>query len=161
MNGSIAASRARWTLATVFTVFLLINVVVLTLAFLAQLRNDPSKLPPHLGEEVSVGVRLLVIAIGAVFSWFLARMLFKHLVVQDVSPGDSVGPAYSLLSYLLLVLAAYSFLGFGTWLWLPGLFLIVLVWSLISLWSLVGWLPMIVALVLAALTAFFSWVIMT
>jgi hypothetical protein len=88
-------------------------------------------------------------------------MLYKMLVrgdealqVNGVSPREAVGSALSLLSYLLLVVCAYAFLGMGVWYWLPVLFLVVLVWSLLSIWSLVGWLPMLAALALAAIAAF-------
>jgi hypothetical protein len=145
----------------IFTVFLIINVVVLTMAVLTRLRPGPGPQLLVMGPEVSLGVRLGVVLIVAVASWLFAQMLYKMLVrgdealqVNGVSPREAVGSALSLLSYLLLVVCAYAFLGMGVWYWLPVLFLVVLVWSLLSIWSLVGWLPMLAALALAAIAAF-------
>jgi O-antigen ligase len=153
----VERSRARWMLAVMFTAFLLVNVVILTMTFIAGLRGDPSRLPPHMGEEVSLGVRMGLVVVGLLASWFFARMLFQLLVNREDRPSQAVGPSLSLLAYLALLVMAYSFLGFGTWLWLPVLFLFVLVWSMLSLWSLVGFGLMLVGLCVALAGGALTW----
>jgi hypothetical protein len=146
-----APPRARWILMVIFTTFLIVNVVVVCMTALAAIRSGGSHLPPHLDADTPMGVRFAVVLIAGIAAWFFAQMLYKQLVKERVAPADSVSPSMGLLSFLVLIAAAYSFLGFGSWLWLPFLFIIVFIWTLLSLWSLVGWIAMICAVVLAAL----------
>jgi len=152
MNQTAVRSRARWTLAVVFTVFLALNVAILSMAAIAAFHSDWDRLPPHISADTPMGLRLGILAVIIFASWFFARALYRLLVGEEVLPSDSLSPAYGLLSYLVLVGAAYCFLGFGTWLWLPVLFLLVLIWTLLALWSLVGSRAMVAALCIALLT---------
>jgi hypothetical protein len=152
MNQTAIKSRARWTLAVIFTAFLALNVAILSMAAIAAFHNDWERLPPHISADTPMGLRLVILAIVTLASWFFARSLYRLLVGEDVPPSASLSPAYGLLSYLVLVAAAYCFLGYSTWLWLPILFLLVLVWTVLSLWALVGWRAMVAALCVAAVT---------
>ena len=40
-------------------------------------------------------------------------------------------------------------LGLGSWLWLPVLFLLILIWAVLSLWNLLGWLFMMCIMLFA------------
>jgi hypothetical protein len=131
-------NRARWTLAVIFIVFLAVNVAILSMAAIAAFHADWDRLPPHIGADTPMGLRLAILAVVMLASWFFARTLYRLLVGEEVRPSESLSPAYGLLSFLVLVAAAYCFLGFGTWLWLPVLFLVVLVWTVLALWTLVG-----------------------
>ncbi|HKV91294.1 MAG TPA: hypothetical protein VJW20_01965 [Candidatus Angelobacter sp.] len=152
MNQTAVKSRARWTLATIFTVFLTLNVAILSMAAIAAFHGDWDRLPPHIGADTPMGVRLGILAVILLASWFFARALYRLLVGEEVLPSESLSPAYGLLSYLVLVGAAYCFLGYGTWLWLPVFFLLVLIWTLLALWSLVGSRAMLGGLCIALLT---------
>ena len=142
MNGQVAVARARWTLAVVFTVFLLANVVSVSMLFTHHL-------PPHFESDVPIGMRLGLVLLACVIAYVLAQMLYKLLVRETVPASDAAQPAMSLLAYLVLIAATFGFLGLGSWLWLPVLFLLVVIWTVLSLWHLLGWKFMIGILVLA------------
>lgn len=151
MQAVIAPTRARWTLMLIFTVFLIVNVIVVCMAAVAAIRGNVSLLPPHLDADTPMGIRFAIVLVTGFAAWFLAQMLYKQLVKERVTPADSISPAMGLLSYLLLIGAAYAFLGFGSWLWLPFLFVVVFIWTILSLWSLVGWIAMVSAIAMAVL----------
>jgi hypothetical protein len=151
------AARARHTIALLFTIFLLINVVVLTMAALSVATGNLLLLPPHLGADTATGARLALLLVGGAAAWFFARMVFQLLVNAEVGVEDAVGPSFSLLSYLILIVAAVTFLGSGSWLWLPVFFLIVLVWSVVTIWGLVGGAVTIAGLAVALLGAIVTW----
>jgi len=155
---SVVPAKVRTTLALVFIAFLLVNVIFLTMAIVSAWRGNVALLPPHLGEDIAFGVRIGIVLVGGFASWMCARIMFQQLVRQKIDPAEAVGPAWSLVSYLLLLVATISFLGLGSWLWLPLLFLIVTVWSVLTVWSMVGATGvvagLVVALVGAALTAY-------
>lgn len=158
MAQALAAKSVRTTLGVVFTVLLVVNVVILTMAARAA-ADGAALLPPHLGPEVAVGVRLLLFVAGAAAAWLFARFLFQTLVKREVSSLEATGPALSLMAYVVIFVTAYAFLGFGTWLWLPLLFTIVFFWSLVSVWSLVGAAAMVVSLLGAVAAGVLTWMI--
>lgn len=130
------AKQVRLVLGLLFALFLLVNAVFHTLAIIAGLNG---KGPPFvLPEDISPALRLILFIIGIGVSWLLARMLFKYLIDGRVSVGDSTNTAYILLFYLLLTFATFSFLGVIGWFWLPVLFLVLLLYSIFTLWKLIG-----------------------
>lgn len=158
MSGLAMARRTRVSVTGLFIVLLLVNVIFLTFAFIAASGSDGAvPVWTRLSDDAPVGVRLLLLVIGAAGSWFSARILFKMLVRDGVPPSDSVGPAFSLVSYLMLILAAYAFFSYAAWAWLPLLLLIALVWSIVALWSLVGTLSVVGALVIAVSGGVLAW----
>jgi len=150
MNGSVAAPRARWILAFIFTLFLLLNVVIISMVLTAVFEHDLVRLI-HLvlNENAAMGLRVGLVLLAAIVAYFLAQQLYRLLVRENVPASEAVSPSMGLLSYLVLIIAAYGFLGLGSWIWLPVLFLLVLLWTVISLWSLLGWLFMTVILLIA------------
>lgn len=131
-----AAKNIRLILGFLFLIFLIINAVFHTLAVIAGMKGqDPIRLMP---EDISPGVRLLIFLIGIGLSWILARMLFKFLISGKVQVGDSTNIAYVLLGYLLLTFATFSFFSVIGWFWLPVLFFILLIYSLLALWKIIG-----------------------
>ncbi len=130
------ATGVRLTLGFFFLLFLLFNAIFQTLAVIAGLNHqEPIRLLP---EDLSPGVRLLIFLIGIVVSWLLGRTLFKSLIHARVEVSDSTNIAYVLLFYLLLVMATFAFFSVVGWFWLPALFLILLIYSLVALWRVIG-----------------------
>lgn len=151
-------SRTRGTLTTMFAAFLLANVMFLALAMVSA-RGAVVPAWVHLEDDFATGLRLLFVVGGGFLSWLLARTLYKKLVQEHVPPSDSVGPALALGSYLVLVLAAYAF--FSTaWIFLPLLLVIVVVWSAISLSSLVGTVSVVLACCVAVAGGVLVWLVL-
>ncbi len=150
MSGAVAATRARWILAFIFTLFLVLNVVMISMIVMSVIHHEPRFLPPHLGPDVAFGERLGLVIIACVVAYFLAQQLYRLLVREDVPPSESVSPSMGLLAYLVLIVATFGFLGLGSWIWLPVVFLLLFIWTVVGLWSLLGWLFMVCILLLAA-----------
>jgi hypothetical protein len=131
------AQNVRTTLAVLFTLFLLINAIFQTLAVVAGLRQTQLLLTVF-NEDTSPSIRLIVFLIGCGVSWLLARTLYKFMLKGRVAVGDSTNTAFVLFFYFLLIFATLAFLNVITWFWLPVLFLILLVYTIFTLWSLVG-----------------------
>jgi hypothetical protein len=141
----------------VFLTFLLVNAVILTMTMLAFRQGDLSVLPWGTAGEYAIGLRFLLVLAAAVVSWLLARVLYKQLVTALVSPDDSCSTASSVMSYLVLTLAAVAFLGPAAWLWLPVLFVIVLLWSTATMWSIVGRNAAVASLAVASAAMVATW----
>jgi hypothetical protein len=154
------SARARNTLITLFIIFLVMNVIALTMTMVAMRDDDASLLPPNLGPDAAIGLRLLFVIIGGGVSWFCAQILYKLLVRGFLPPSEACGAACSLMSYLLLVFAAVAFLGAGAWLWLPLLFLIVLCWSTLHIWSVVGAVATVATLIIASGAMIATWLLL-
>lgn len=132
-----AAKNIRLLLGILFLTFLLFNAVFQTLAVIAELhQKEPVRI--FFSEDTSPGIRLLLFFIGIGASWLLSRMLFKLLIKGNVRVGDSTDTAYVLGVYLLLTFATACFISVISWFWLPVLFLVLLIYSVLALWKLVG-----------------------
>lgn len=151
MAATQTAQSARIKLAVLFTLFLLINAVLQTLAVIGGVRNAPVLVTPF-NEESSQAVRLLLFLLGGAISWLLARMLYKSMVKAQLAVGDSTNASFVFLFFLLLIFATIAFLNAIGWFWLPALFLILLIYSAFILWSLTG-VAWTAAVMSAALTA--------
>lgn len=147
--------KARVTLGLLFAVFLLINSIFLVLEAAAGLTGEGGF--RFLSADVSVAARLLLFVIGIGTSWLLARMLYKFLIKGKITVSDSVNTAYILLFYLLLTFATFSFLGAIGWFWLPLLFLVLLIYTVFTLWRLIGALFTIGVVVLTFLAMIGTW----
>jgi hypothetical protein len=133
-----AMTKVRNIVLAVFALFLFLTAVALTITMIALVAGEQSRLYWDLGEEVAVGVRLLIFVVGAALIWAMARALYKELVKGLGAPDDASNISVSLMSYLVLLVAVVAFLGAAAQIWLPILFLIVLLWSSIAIWRLVG-----------------------
>jgi hypothetical protein len=151
------AKQVRLVLGLIFALFLLVNGVFHTLAVMAGLGGEtPLSLLP---EDVSPAVRLILFVIGIGVSWLLARMLFKFLVNEEVLVGDSTNTAYILLFYLVLTFSMVSFVSVLGWFWLPVLFLVLLIYSVFTLWKLIGGLLTAGAVALTFIAMIGTWVL--
>jgi hypothetical protein len=144
-------------LSAIFTLLLALNTIVLTMVVVSLANDDPARLPPHFGEETALGTRALVFLLAVAACWFFAQILYKQLVAERVGPAEAVGPSWGLIFYLGLFVASFAFLGVGTALWVPVLFVIVFFWSLLTVWSLVGVAATLMAVFVAVATAGGTW----
>src|SRR6266498_5344236 len=128
--------RVRLFLGLFFALFLIVNAILSTIGVVAGLRGmQPLNLLPA---ETSPAVRLLIFVVGVGLSWLIGRMLYKSLINGEVAVGESTNTAYIMLFYLLLVFAAFCFIGVLNWFILPILFAILLIFSVFALWRLLG-----------------------
>jgi len=137
MGTQKTGQSVRNILAMLFTIFLLINAILQTLAVIGGLRHTSLLITPF-NEDSSPAIRLILFLVGFGISWVLARMLFQYMIKGKLSVGDSTHTAYVLLLYLMLIFASFCFLNVIGWLWLPLLFLILFLYTIFTLWSLVG-----------------------
>jgi len=160
MNGTMAydlPSRVKWWLWSIFTIFMAVNSAFASMVVMTMVRGgDPSLLPWNVG-DTSFGVRLGLLLVGALPGWFAAGLLYRMMVREYVRPVDSSGPAYSVFSYILLVVGTYAFLGAGAVWWVPVAFLVVTVLSTMAIWSLVGWAWMLAGFVVALIGGALPW----
>jgi hypothetical protein len=155
-----AAQNVRTTLAVLFTVFLLVNATLQTLAVIGGVRNARLLSTPF-SEDTSLAVRLLLFLLGVGISWLLARTLYKFMVRGQLAVGDSTNASFVLLFYLLLIFATLAFLNAIGWFWLPALFLILLAYSAFILWSLAGAAWAAVAMFMALTAIIFTFLIVS
>lgn len=128
--------HVRLLLGIFFALFLIVNAILNTLAVVAGVRGaEPLTLMPS---DTSPAVRLLIFVIGIVLSWLVGRTLYKFLINGELPVGDSTNTSYVMLFYLLMMFAGLSFLGILNWFLLPFLFLVLLVFSVFTLWRLIG-----------------------
>jgi hypothetical protein len=133
-----AVTKVRNLVLAVFALILFVVAIMLTITMIALVAGEQSRLYWDLGDDVAVGVRLVIFVIGAGLIWLMARALYKQLVKGLGAPDDASNIAVSLMAYLMLTVAVVAFLGAAAQIWLPILFLIVLLWSSIAVWRLVG-----------------------
>src|SRR5215213_11260145 len=99
-NGEMAANRTaqnvRYTLAGLFTFFLIANAVFQTLAVIGGLKSAQLLVTPF-NEETSQAVRLLIFLLGFGVSWLLARALYKFMMKGQLAVSDSANAAFVLL----------------------------------------------------------------
>jgi len=131
------STQVAWTLAVLFAVFIIANGILHSLAVLVGLTG---RIPRSVlfSEESALAARLLVWAIGLGISFYLARVLYQFLLKRDITVSESSNLVYVLLLYLVLGASTISFLGAISWFWLPLLFLLLLIYTIFSLWSLIG-----------------------
>jgi hypothetical protein len=157
MGNVAVGSQARSTVTVLFTVMLLLNVVFLTLVLIGGRNTRTLPVWAGLQDDVPVGWRLALVILGTTAAWFSARSLYKLLVRDGGSPDDSVSTAMSLLSFLVVIMLAYAFLTYAAWMWLPILLLVVLIWSTLAIWGVVGGAPVVTALAVAVGVAMLTW----
>jgi hypothetical protein len=151
--------KVKLVVGLLFTLFLVINAIFHTVAVHAWMNDKNPVFPPL--EDISPAVRILLFLVGIGVSWLLARMLYRFLIKGEVTVGDSVNTSYILLFYLGLTFATFSFLGVMAWFWLPLLFLVLLIYSIFTLWSLIGGLFTIGAVVLTFFAIIGTWFFVT
>ncbi len=110
-----------------------------------------------LSEDTTTGVRLLVFLIVAAISWFLGRGIYRWLVRADVPVGDSISTVYVFILFLVLTFSTLLFVGFVQWFWFPLVFLILLVFSTMTLSKLLGMAGGVAALVVTIATVGITW----
>lgn len=150
-----SAGNVRNTIAIMFTIFLLINAVAQTVAVIGGLRQTSMIVTPF-NEDTPPALRLILFLIGMGLSWILARILYKFMVRGKISVDESTNTSYVLMFYFLLLFATLSFLNVINWFWLPVLFLVLLVYTIFTLWSLVGGLKAAVAGVVTLMAIIFT-----
>jgi len=149
---NVKAKQVRLWIGMCFALFLVVSAWLSTLAVIGGLNADAPWgyiIPP----DTSPAVRLLFFVIGLGFSWFIGRMFYRWLISGEIGVADSVSIAYALGLYLLLAFAAIVFLGVLHWFLLPFMFLILVVFSVLSIWRLLGGLYSFGALAAAAITS--------
>lgn len=147
--------QVRLWLGLIFTLFLASNAFLSTLAALGGLRTgNPIML---LSADTSPAVRLLMFVIGLAVSWGIGNIIYRLLINGEIRVGESVIIAYVFLGFLLLIFAAIAFLGIFYWFLLPLLFVILLVFSILVLWRLLGGLFTLGAIAAALLVAFVTY----
>lgn len=146
------ARQARLLVGMFFALFLVVSAWLTTLAVIGRLNADAAwgNLLPL---DTSPAVRLLFFVIGMAFSWLVGRVFYRQMIKGEVWVDDSVSIAFGLTFYLLLIFAAVFFLGVIYWLLLPIAFFILVVFSMLSIWRLLGGLYSFGALAAAAITS--------
>lgn len=93
MAGAVQQVKsARPMVVSIFAVFFLINVLLLTLALLHAFKEGEA--PRLLPEDLGMGVRLLILAVGLGASWGLGHWMYKQLVDmshESKTPYESAG----------------------------------------------------------------------
>lgn len=128
--------RVKLFIGLSFGLFLIANAILSTIGVVAGLRGV--QLFTLLPSETAPAVRLVIFVIGLGLSWLIGRMLYKFLINGEIPLSDSTNTAYIMLFYLLLVFAALSFIGVLNGFILPILFVILLFFSVVTLWRLIG-----------------------
>jgi hypothetical protein len=123
-------------LGLIFAFFLILNAIFDTIAFVAK--SNEGQASVGLPADTSPAVRLLMFLIGAVVSWLLGGMLYRFLIKGTIPVSESTNTACVLVFYFVLTFATFAFLGVLAWFWLPLLFLVLLIFSVITLWGLLG-----------------------
>jgi len=121
--------NARLWVALTLTLFLMLNGVLVVLTLGAVLRDVP--LPVLLSDESSPAMRLLLFVGGLAVSWLIAGMLYRRVIEawEPISTGVQV--AFVLFFYILLTFFALAFLGAFGWLWMPAVFVVLLIATLL------------------------------
>jgi hypothetical protein len=142
------AKNVKPLIVTVFTVFCLANILLLVVSLLVAFRDSKLELLP---EDVGLGVRILIFAVGAALSWALGRWVYMRMVEGEIRVPESATAALVLLFYLLLTFAGLAFLGGFSWIWQTVFLAILVLMTLLGLSRVIGLLPSILILVLCAL----------
>ncbi len=147
---NLKAKQVRQRIGLIFALFLVLSAFLSTLAIIGGFKDDAWVLMPP---DTPPIVRLLFFVIGLGFSWFIGRMFYRMLINGEIGVSDSVSIAYALALYLLLMFAGAFFLGVIYWFLLPFMFILLVVFSVLSIWRLLGGLYSFGALAAAALTS--------
>lgn len=142
------AKNVKPLIVTIFTVFCLANIFLLVVSLLIAFRDSKVEL---LREDVGLGIRILIFAVGAALSWFLGRWIYMRMVEGEIRVPESATAALVLLFYLLLTFAGLAFLGGFSWIWQTVFLVILVLMTLLGLSRVIGLLPSVLILVLCAL----------
>jgi len=150
------AVRVRRTVGSLFVALLVVNTALLTLAAAWAIKKEQTF--EILPSDVSLLLRLLALAFGAALSWFVGRTLYFFLVKREVrADTEGVSIAYAMMFYFLLLLLTLIYLGWVSWMWFPILLIVVVIYSVIVLWSFVGPAWVFGGLALAAVAGGLIW----
>jgi hypothetical protein len=150
-----AARIVQLKLALLFLTLLTVAAFFQTLAIIAGLQDRPPL--TIIPEDTSPGLRLVMFLVGVGLSWVLSRQLFKMMVEGQIHVSDSTNTSYVLLFYLVLIVASIFLLSVIGWFWLPVLFLFLLIYSVLTLWKLVGALFTLAAIAAALIIMACTW----
>lgn len=128
--------RVRLVLGLMIATFLIVNAILNVVAIVAGMNEqDPAiGLPP----DISPAVRLLVFLMSIGLTWLIGRSLYRFQINGEISVTESTNTARVMVFCFLLLFATLSFLRVWSWFWLPVFFAILLVFSVITLWRLLG-----------------------
>jgi hypothetical protein len=133
---------------SVFTIFCLANVFLLTVALLVAFKKTKVQLVP---EDIGLGVRILIFLVGAGLSWAIGRWLYMRMVEGEIKVSESATAALVLLLYLLLTFAGLAFLGGFSWIWQAVFLLVLMLMTLLGLSRVIGTLASVLVLALCLL----------
>jgi hypothetical protein len=144
------AQTLRIYLGGFFALILIVNVVIAVVAAIAEishkedLRIWPADFPP--------AGRLLVFVAGLLLSYFIARWLYRQMFHAEIPIGTATSTAHVFLFLILFAMIGLAFLGVLSWIWLAVLIFLIIVFAIVTVWSLLGGVS-VVACILAAAVA--------
>jgi len=142
------AKNVRPMITVIFGLFFLFNVLLLVLALLAAFKGVTVPLLP---ENVGLGIRLLIFAVGVGVSSALGRWLYMRLIEGEIAVQEAGTAALVMLFYLVLIFAGLAFLGGFSWIWQAVFLLILLLMTFLGLTRIMGILASIIIIVLCLL----------
>ena len=129
---------------TVFGVFFILNVILLSLGLLVAFKHQQPMIFP---EDTGMAVRLLIFIVGAALSCVLARWLYHLLINGEIPVGESGGAALVMLLYMVLLFAGLAFLNGISWIWQAVILMVLVLMTLFGLNRVVGLLAAIAVIV--------------
>ncbi|HEX8174608.1 MAG TPA: hypothetical protein VF543_05760 [Pyrinomonadaceae bacterium] len=151
---TVKAKQARLWLGIFFVIILAANAFFSTIAVLSGLKDNATFTPFAL--DTSPVVRLLLFIISLAVSWGISHLVYRTLIRGEISVSESVPIAYIFLGFLLLFFGAIAFVSIIHWLLWPLAFFILLIFSVIVLWRLLGGLFTVGAIAAAIIVAFIT-----
>jgi hypothetical protein len=149
MAEAIQPNRSLF-LGGVFTLLLLGDVMLVTAgAVTANSDHTFALLPP----DTSPAIRLLVFFLGLGLSWWFGRFVLLNLVNSRVPFDTSANVAFTMVFFLLFTFAGLAFLGMLSWVLLAVLLAVLFLVVIAALWSLLGAMWVLGAIVLASVGA--------
>lgn len=139
--------KIRMAIGLIFAGFLILNVIIHTMGIVVNLKAGKAFF--ILPADISFGIRIFLFLIGIVISWLLAQKVYKFMLEGECAVNESANTSFIVLFYILLTIATFAFLGALTWFWLPILLLILFIFSLFTLWRLLGGLLTFLTILLA------------
>jgi hypothetical protein len=136
--------NAGWIAGLVLAGYALLGGAIIGLACAAGSEGATLVLP----EQTPSGLRVLLVLVGLVSGYFLARTMLRLFVERHVSVDTAVDAATSCLFFATVSLAGLAAVGVAHWIWVALLFVGLLIPSLPAFWRLAGTTWTMTALVL-------------
>jgi hypothetical protein len=147
-------AKLRYSLALMFLLFFLLNTAWVTLAALASTHGNIWSL---VGDNTSMGLRILILLIVLAAVWGLDMLVHKVFLEAGISPVDTTAGDFAFMAYIILTAVVLLFLEASSWVVFAFLLALLFIFTVIILKRLLEtskqWLVWIVSsVVLAGLT---------